>query len=136
MNVLIEKISNRCRAKTLLDREWTHGYFIRDCEDRGQICHIGGSNGGFGVVIINRVDETTVVHPTGRYDKDGEELWEGDIIQRKFPHTPFVGVVVFRRGEFVIRVEQEDIPLGKLNDRDIKVIGSVYDDNDYCDNKA
>lgn len=74
------------KAKRLDNGEWVSGYFYKECDNTYIIEDRQKDS------ILNRneavlVDPSTVCQFTGLMDKDGKEIWEGDII--KNPEFPF-----------------------------------------------
>jgi len=73
---------------------------------------------------------------TGLHDKNGEEIWEGDIIDGIFVEGDEFGKseVIFQDGAFSLKLkygQREYIPcLYEANDNHIKVIGNIYENGD------
>lgn len=75
----------RCRGKSIYTDEWITGYYI----GTGTLCKYGDEHW--------YVDDETVGQFTGKVDKNGTKIFEGDIFQLE---DDVVAVVVFSDGCF------------------------------------
>ncbi len=120
------------RGKRIDNSEWHFGdlfhaheqtYIGKDCED-------------------HRVKSTTVGQFTGLYDKNGREIYEGDILRiyglsktEKMLEQPEIDVVNFDRGAFVFApsLKHRGLTLDKMFERHkaatmyLEVIGNIYE---------
>lgn len=71
------KIENiKFKAKSILDGAWVQGDLVH--KEDGAICIL---RNGFNV---SEVDPSTVCMFTGLRDRDGKEIWEGDIVRDNY----------------------------------------------------
>lgn len=106
------------KAKSIQTGEWIEGYYLRDQY------HIGGKDIIFYrkdsdrfTVYTNIIDIETLCQFTGLYDKNGNKIWENDILMC---HENPEDLIKVAFGEFGVR----NIETGSIVD---KVIGWYYE---------
>lgn len=127
------KIENiKFKAKRLDGKGWVFGYFYEEngntyiIENRQKESMLNRN-------ITYQVDPSTVCMFTGLKDCEGNEVWEGDILQDvDFGHFKYV--VIFGGGTFLAQREDRyaGIPLNKCIDNFgnltcTKVVGNKFD---------
>lgn len=80
-----------------------------------------------GMTTMHEVDEKTVGQYTVLKDKNGKEIYEGDIVRLE-QWRPSINEVLFNRGGFCFRSSKDDTfyPDGKYLEEG-EVIGNIYD---------
>lgn len=125
------KIENiKFKAKRLDNGEWVYGSLIRSTvgvKERAYIVDNFSSMSDYSVVGI---DPSTVCQFTGLKDCEGNEIWEGDLLQSQITKTiyevnwhEFLGFIIkiFRSGSHLETLDYL-LRLGKF-----KVIGNKFD---------
>lgn len=123
------KIENiKFKAKRLDGKGWAIGDLLHSYENGAIIVPIEGG-GTFSV------DPATVCQFTGLKDRDGNEVWEGDILEREIPKgTSDVVIrraaVEFDEGHFALGYNMT-YPLGyTLGEGLFRVVGNVFDEKE------
>jgi uncharacterized phage protein (TIGR01671 family) len=86
----------------------------------------------------SRNDENVLMQYTGLKDKNGKEIYEGDILNMTYHGSVSIvkpeikGVVGFERCSFII--EENGISLGKIG-RSLEVIGNIYENPELLESK-
>lgn len=113
------------KAKSIYNGEWVYGDLLHQSD--GTHIYMWKSEGGH--ILCPRVDPSTVCQFTGMKDSEGNEIWEGDIVEREIYdlYKGFVkvkAVVEYSVGAFVAKV---GIAPYSLCSQDIKVVGNKFD---------
>ena len=120
------------RGKRLDNGEWIIGYYLEMelCDGCGRCSYIKAD--GYEPIKVN---PNTIGQYTGLKDKNGEKVFEGDIIRYFYPENLFIdytGVIKYQNGSFNFCHTDGD---GMLRMRDFgklatEVLGNIHDNPD------
>lgn len=115
------------RGKSLDTGKWEYGYLVMNpAKDLANIANKKGHN----EMQMNGVEPETVGQFTGLLDKNGKEIWEGDLLQNGFKE---VFVVKWKNGRWIdsTSIEENDGTEADLLGGKYKtVIGNIYESHD------
>ena len=118
------------KAKRLDNGEWVYGSLIRSTAGVKERAYIVDNFSSMSDYSVIGVDPSTVCQFTGLKDYNGNEIWEGDIVEREIyglykVHGKEEGIVEYRRGAFVAMVKGFLCSL--CSTMSFKVVGNKFD---------
>ena len=111
-----------------------------DFKKRGVV----GEHWGFGETNFLSFDDIELMQSTGLKDKNGKEIFEGDVIAIEVDDTETpINARVFQNSKigvlmFHVFEDNEDVPMVELledNSVAFEIIGNVWEDGDLIDSK-
>ena len=91
------------KAKRIDNGEWVEGYYLRDQYRRSwkDIIFYRKDSDWF-TIYIDIIDPETICQFTGLCDKNGNKIWENDIVTCQTKYGGDIGKVVFHNGKFCV----------------------------------
>lgn len=119
------------RGKSKKTGEWVYGYFFKDFNGK---CYIINTlqrieNANKDNVWVEVLEET-VGQYTGLHDKDGKEIYEGDIVKSFFVDTDEAGNEIYKY--YIIEVKYDEVLCSYKIDKfmNLEVIGNIYENKE------
>ena len=117
------------RGKRIDNGEWVEGgYYREDYTDHTRITF--WNSFGLGFMDACRVDPSTVGQYTGLTDKNGENIFEGDVVRITERGYSTNGVVIFENGYpggWLVANKTRESKCSLAMRTDLEVIGTVHD---------
>lgn len=138
------------RAKRVDNGEWVYGNYCQSMSSPNAIQELDYYGNCEGKLF--EIDRNTLCQYTGLEDKNGKEVYEGDIVKTKYiekrdfqgvkynNEMEFVELVIFKDQAFQLEINNDGIKMyrylnlgkdartyGDIKLREIEVIGNIYD---------
>ena len=136
------------RAKRIDTGEWVEGYLVKTryntYHDGYRIIDKDGINYDeldyYEPIFISYViDESTICQYTGRVDKNGQKIWENDILvaqlDSKFPEDETYEQVIWHESGFYTKYSDCYEELDKFTTENFEVAGNIFDNAELLENK-
>ena len=82
-----------------------------------------------GYLQLEKLDDYEVMQFTGLLDKNGKEIYEGDVVKSRWGEN---GVIRYRPAVFIVEIgyNQRPLTISSLKIRKLEVIGNIYENPD------
>lgn len=125
------------KAKTVYNGEWVEGYYLRDQYHlRGKDIIFYRKDSDRFTVYTDIIDIETLCQFTGLYDKNGNKIWENDILMvhldKSYPEDAAYETVEWNFAGWVTH-EANSIDrqyLDKFDTEHFEVVGNIFDNKE------
>lgn len=141
------------RGKSISSKEWVKGNYCVDEEfyDNGGIgCNYREGMQEIHYIINGKIVDIVYPESVGQYtglkDKNGIEIYEGDIIKAEHDnfhdgeeenrpeYKPWIGEIVFLDGHYSIETKEEYSPaIFNIRIKSIEIVGNIYDNKELME---
>lgn len=123
------------KAKRLDNGEWVEGYLSYPfCTKKGNESYYFYAKDSLGFFCRCVVDASTICQCTGLKDKNGNLIWENDIV--KINNSKVNTVVAFRDFEIICTIPNEKYYKHRLEyDTEYEVIGNKFDNPELLESE-
>ena len=116
------------KAKSIYNGEWVYGDLLHQADGT----HIFMGKGENGHTLCPRVDPSTVCQFTGMKDSEGNEIWEGDLVNERYDIASvdnlYEVVYIEEEGNFAFKdIDNADNCQPFVNLVDTFVVGNKFD---------
>ena len=138
------------RGKKLTNGVWAYGSLVY-LDENGAAIYVQTDNGSAKVMDLVYVDPDTVCQFTGFLDKNGKEIYEGDVLRSdEYPYScigdkerdNYFGLIEWNENEaafYIVTIKNPKSSVKGISDgisdyisqsalQDFEVIGNIYDD--------
>ena len=123
------------RGKRIDNGEWVEGYLSYPfCTKKGNESYYFYAKDSLGFFCRCVVDASTICQCTGLKDKNGNLIWENDIV--KINNSKANTVVAFRDFEIICTIPNEKYYKHRLEyDTEYEVIGNIFDNPELLESE-
>lgn len=123
------------RGKRIDNGEWMEGYLSYPfCTKKGNESYYFYAKDSLGFFCRCVVDASTICQCTGLKDKNGNLIWENDIV--KINNSKANTVVAFRDFEIICTIPNEKYYKHRLEyDTEYEVIGNIFDNPELLESE-
>ena len=125
-----------CRGKRIDTGEWVEGYLSYPfCTKKGNESYYFYAKDSLGFFCRCVVDASTICQCTGLKDKNGNLIWENDVV--KINNSKVNTLITFRDFEIICTIPNEKYYKHRLEyDTEYEIVGNVFDNPELLESEG
>ena len=125
------------KAKRLDNSEWVEGYYLNIAKINHFICtgkiKLDGALKGIIAPEMYAIDPDTLCQYTGLTDKNGQKIWENDIVELPDENVYFKCEWEKDTARFVLNGDRFTVDFDDYREYEVEVIGNIFDNADLLE---
>lgn len=123
------------KAKRLDNGEWVEGYYQKRFDLDGSEQHFIFWSKSYTVWECVEIDSDTICQYTGLTDKNGNNIWENDIVHIRSSGLSGYGVIKYENGNLVLVDAKRKRTYSMYGEWKIRKDGNIFDNADLLEVK-